>query len=109
MGQTLTLANAPASRTPSSTVPGFERGKLLIRLAELIERDADELAAVESLDNGKAFSIARAFDVTELAANLRYYGGWADKNHGKVMEVNNTKLTVSDSVRAWRTLRAYIG
>jgi aldehyde dehydrogenase (NAD+) len=30
--------------------------------------------------------------VTETAATLRYYGGWADKNHGKVMEVDETKL-----------------
>ncbi|KZV88177.1 aldehyde dehydrogenase [Exidia glandulosa HHB12029] len=73
-------------------VPGFERGKLLIRLAELIEEHADALAAVEALDNGKAFAIAKSFDVTESAAVFRYYGGWADKLHGKVIETNPTKF-----------------
>ena len=38
-------------------VAGRDRGRILIRLAELIEEHADELAAIESLDNGKAFSI----------------------------------------------------
>jgi len=66
--------------------PGFERGKLLMKIATLMERDADILASIEALDNGKAFSAARGFDVTESAATFRYYGGWADKIHGKVIE-----------------------
>ncbi|CAE6371958.1 unnamed protein product, partial [Rhizoctonia solani] len=65
-------------------VSAVERGKILIRIAELIERDIDEIAAVEALDNGKAFSIAKGFDASEAAACFRYYGGWADKHHGKV-------------------------
>jgi len=73
-------------------VPAFERGKLLMKLAELFEEHADTLAAIESFDNGKAFAFARGFDVPEAAACLRYYGGWADKDHGKVVEVNNQKL-----------------
>lgn len=55
-----------------------------MELAQAIEANADEMAAIESLDNGKAYSFARGFDVPEAAACLRYYGGWADKNHGKV-------------------------
>lgn len=90
-------AAVKAARTAFETswgtsVPGFERGKLLIRLAELIEQNLDELASIESLDNGKAFAIAKAFDFTEVAANLRYYGGWADKNHGKTIEVDPAKF-----------------
>ena len=65
-------------------VPGHKRGALLMELAQAIEANADELASIESLDNGKAYSFARGFDVPEAAACLRYYGGWADKNHGKV-------------------------
>ncbi|KAG8723444.1 aldehyde dehydrogenase (NAD(P)(+)) ald5, partial [Ceratobasidium sp. 395] len=64
-------------------VSGVKRGEILIKLAELIERDIDEIAAVEALDNGKAFSIAKGFDASEAAACFRYYGGWADKIHGK--------------------------
>lgn len=75
-------------------VPGFKRGQMLMRLAELIEENIDEIAAIESLDNGKAFSIAKGFDITEVAGCLRYYGGWADKNHGKTVEVDPGKLHI---------------
>ncbi|KAG9097323.1 aldehyde dehydrogenase (NAD(P)(+)) ald5 [Ceratobasidium sp. 370] len=73
-------------------VSGVNRGKILIRIAELIERDIDEIAAIEALDNGKAFSIAKSFDASEAAACFRYYGGWADKVHGKVVEIDDTRL-----------------
>jgi len=73
-------------------VSGVERGKILIKIATLIERDIDEIAAVEALDNGKAFSIAKAFDATEAASCFRYYGGWADKVHGKVAEIDESRL-----------------
>jgi len=43
----------------------------------LIERDQDELAAIETLDNGKAFTYAKFFDVKETAFCFRYFGGWA--------------------------------
>lgn len=69
-----------------------ERGKLLMKLADLMEAHADELGALETLDNGKAFSIARGFDVMESAHTMRYYGGWADKDHGKVIEINSGKM-----------------
>ncbi|EJT99149.1 aldehyde dehydrogenase [Dacryopinax primogenitus] len=73
-------------------VPGSERGRLLMRLADLIEKNAEELAAIEALDNGKAYSIALDFDVTQSAAVIRYYGGWADKIQGKTIEVDETKF-----------------
>lgn len=53
-------------------VPGHERGKLLIQLAEAIEKDADIIAAIESMDNGKAFTFSRGFDISEGANCLRY-------------------------------------
>ena len=54
------------------------RGRLLVKLADLFEKNADLLAAVESLDNGKAITMAKG-DVAACAGCLRYYGGWADK------------------------------
>lgn len=72
-------------------VPGFERGKILLKLANLMERDADILASLEALDNGKTFGAARGFDAAESAACFRYYAGWADKIHGKVIEQSNDK------------------
>ncbi|TKX19708.1 aldehyde dehydrogenase-6 [Elsinoe australis] len=61
------------------------RGKLLNNLANLFEKNIDALAAIESLDNGKAISMAKG-DVGMAAGCLRYYGGYADKIHGKVID-----------------------
>lgn len=56
-----------------------ERGAVLRRLADLIERDADELALLESLDMGKPLSQTRSVDVPGTAATFRWYGELADK------------------------------
>ncbi|TVY35659.1 Aldehyde dehydrogenase [Lachnellula subtilissima] len=68
------------------------RGKMLVNLANLIEKNADLLAAVESLDNGKAVGMAKV-DVSMVAGCLRYYGGWADKIEGKVIDTNPDTFT----------------
>ena len=62
-----------------------QRGRYLVKLADLVERDLETIAAIESLDNGKAFSMAKV-DIGMVAGCLRYYGGWADKISGKVIE-----------------------
>ena len=65
-----------------------ERGKLLHRLADLIEKNADELARLEALDNGKPYKVAKAADLPLTIACYRYYAGWADKVQGKTIPVN---------------------
>jgi aldehyde dehydrogenase (NAD+) len=65
-----------------------ERGRLLYRLADLIEANADELARLETLDNGKPLSIAKAVDVAKTAACYRYFAGWADKVQGKTIPID---------------------
>ena len=70
-----------------SMSPG-KRGDLLYKLGELFYREMDTLAAVEALDNGKAFTMAKG-DVAMSADVLKYYGGWADKIHGKVIETDD--------------------
>lgn len=50
-----------------------------------MEKHAKTLAAIESLDNGKALGMANV-DVSLASQCIRYYGGWADKIHGKVIE-----------------------
>jgi aldehyde dehydrogenase (NAD+) len=65
-----------------------ERGIMLSRLADLFDKHSDKLAAVESLDNGKAHSMAK-IDVTLSSGCLRYYGGWADKITGTVIDTNH--------------------
>jgi aldehyde dehydrogenase (NAD+) len=65
-----------------------ERGRLLYRLADLIEKHADELARLEALDNGKPVSVARRVDVAKTIACYRYFAGWADKVQGKTIPID---------------------
>src|SRR5882757_9784806 len=65
-----------------------ERGRLLNRLADLIEKHADELATLESLDNGKPKHVAAAADLPLVIACYRYYAGWADKIQGKTIPIS---------------------
>eukprot|EP00112_Aurelia_sp_Birch-Aquarium-sp1_P000756 Seg1074.6 transcript_id=Seg1074.6/GoldUCD/mRNA.D3Y31 product="Aldehyde dehydrogenase mitochondrial" protein_id=Seg1074.6/GoldUCD/D3Y31 len=74
--------------SPWRTMDASDRGRLLNRLADLMERDAEYLAALESLDNGKPFMDAANADVPLSIKNLRYYAGWADKIHGKTIPVD---------------------
>jgi len=65
-----------------------ERGRLLYRLADLIEANTDELAKLETLDNGKPVARAKAVDVAKAIACYRYFGGWADKVQGKTIPID---------------------
>jgi aldehyde dehydrogenase (NAD+) len=65
-----------------------DRGRLLHKLADLIEENIDELAALETLDNGKPFRDARAADLPLTIKCYRYYAGWADKIHGKTIPID---------------------
>jgi len=65
-----------------------DRGRMLHRLADLIEQHADELAAIESLDNGKPVGVAKAVDVAATVGCYRYFAGWADKIHGKTIPID---------------------
>jgi aldehyde dehydrogenase (NAD+) len=69
-------------------IAASERGRMLNRLADLIERHADELARLESLDNGKPFAVAGAADLPLTVACYRYYAGWADKVQGRTIPIN---------------------
>jgi len=64
-----------------------ERGRVLLRLADLIERDAEGLAHLESLDTGHPLRDSRTLDVPRTAACYRYFGGMADKLQGDVVPV----------------------
>jgi aldehyde dehydrogenase (NAD+) len=72
---------------PWRKMAASERGRLLNRLADLIEKHADELAALETLDNGKPVAVARAADLPLTIACYRYYAGWADKVQGKTIPI----------------------
>src|SRR5579859_5349051 len=63
------------------------RERLLRALAEAVEEHADELAQIESLDNGKPVGLARHVDVRATVAHLRYFSGWPTKIEGEVLPV----------------------
>jgi len=69
-----------------------ERGRILYRMAELIDQRLDALARLETLDNGKPFREARAIDIKDAAECFRYYAGWADKIEGEVIPVSGSYL-----------------
>ncbi len=73
---------------PWRTMDARERGKILYRLADLIERNIDELAALETLDNGKPIRDSRNADLPLTIDCYRYYAGWADKLEGKTVPIN---------------------
>jgi aldehyde dehydrogenase (NAD+) len=76
-----------------SRMDARDRGKLMHRLADLIEEEIDELAALESLDNGKPVRDARAADLPLTIDALRYYAGYADKIHGQTIPVRGDYFT----------------
>lgn len=78
---------------PWSKMDARDRGRLINRLADLIEEEFDELAALESLDNGKPVRDARAADLPLVIDCLRYYAGYADKIHGQTIPVRGNYFT----------------
>ncbi len=64
-----------------------DRGRLINKLADLIEDEADELAQLETLDNGKPIRESKGGDLPLTIDCLRYYAGWADKIHGQTIPI----------------------
>jgi aldehyde dehydrogenase (NAD+) len=62
------------------------------KLVDLVAQNAEVLATIETLDNGKPYSVSLNDDVTEFQKVLRYYAGYADKNFGQVIDVGPSKL-----------------
>ena len=70
-----------------SSTPAADRGRLLLKLADAIESNADELATLETRDTGHPIRDASRLDVPRTAATFRYFGGMADKVQGSVVPV----------------------
>jgi acyl-CoA reductase-like NAD-dependent aldehyde dehydrogenase len=70
------------------TMDASFRGQLLYRIADLIERDREYLAHLETRDNGKPYSDSFNVDLALVIKCFRYYAGWCDKLHGKTIPVD---------------------
>src|SRR5262245_18537629 len=70
---------------PWSRMTGSQRGRLLWKLADLIEQHLEEFAELESVDNGKPLAVARVADVPLTVDMFRYMGGWATKITGSTI------------------------
>jgi len=70
-----------------------ERARIMLRLADLIEKHADELAQIETLDNGKPINESRYVDVPQTVETFRYYAGWATKLEGETINANTNFFT----------------
>ncbi len=72
---------------PWSRMDARDRGKLLAKVAELVMKNAEELATIETMDNGKPITESRNVDLPLTADTFFYYAGWADKIHGETIPV----------------------
>ncbi|KAK3439227.1 hypothetical protein EUGRSUZ_C03860 [Eucalyptus grandis] len=82
------LSSPSSSSTASSSILSKQRGRIMSKFADLIEENIDELAALDTIDAGKLFSVGKARDIPNAAMLLRYYAGAADKIHGEVLKMS---------------------
>ena len=85
------IGAARAAQVEWARRPPTERGRLIARVADLIEARADEIAEVESRNTGKLLVDTRR-EVIRAAGSFRYYGGWADKVVGEMIPVDQDHL-----------------
>ncbi|MFZ0878234.1 MAG: aldehyde dehydrogenase family protein, partial [Candidatus Acidiferrales bacterium] len=81
-------ARAAFDSGPWTKMSPSERGRLIWKLGDLIEKNLEEFAQLESLDNGKPLTIARIADVPLAADMFRYMAGWATKIEGNTIPIS---------------------
>ncbi|AEE78355.1 aldehyde dehydrogenase (NAD+)-like protein [Arabidopsis thaliana] len=67
---------------PWPKMSAYERSRVLLRFADLVEKHSEELASLETWDNGKPYQQSLTAEIPMFARLFRYYAGWADKIHG---------------------------
>ncbi|RZC59139.1 hypothetical protein C5167_006455 [Papaver somniferum] len=73
---------------PWPKMTAYERSRVLLRFVDLIDKHTDELAALETWDNGKPHAQAAKVEVPMFSRLFRYYAGWADKIHGLTVQAD---------------------
>ena len=84
----VTAARKAFDAGPWSKMTASERSRLIWKIGELIEDNAEEFAALETLDNGKPYTVAKAADVALAADMFRYMAGWCTKIEGSTIPLN---------------------
>jgi phenylacetaldehyde dehydrogenase len=82
------LAARTAFEGPWSALPAIARQNMLLKLAELLEEHGEELAQIETLENGKNVMLSRLIEVKASAEYIRYMAGWATKIYGQTFDVS---------------------
>ncbi len=83
----VTAARKAFEEGPWRNIDARDRGRVLLEIANLIEKNEDELALLETLDNGKPISETTNVDIPLVIDCFIYYAGWADKIHGETIPV----------------------
>ncbi|KAJ1419822.1 Aldehyde/histidinol dehydrogenase [Sesbania bispinosa] len=71
---------------PWPRLPGTERARIMMKWADLIDQNIEEIAALDTIDAGKLYHWCKAVDIPAAASTIRYYAGAADKIHGEVLK-----------------------
>jgi acyl-CoA reductase-like NAD-dependent aldehyde dehydrogenase len=87
VARAVAAAREAFSSGPWSSMPASARERLMFALAAALEERAEELAQIESLDNGKPVGLAQYVDVGGAVGHLRYFAGWPTKIEGSVLPV----------------------
>ncbi|MGO9322215.1 MAG: aldehyde dehydrogenase family protein [Solirubrobacteraceae bacterium] len=87
VARAVAAARAAFADGPWATMPASGRERLMHALADAIEARAQEIAQIESLDNGKPVGLAQYVDVNGAVGHLRYFAGWPTKIEGGVLPV----------------------
>ncbi len=88
INRAVSAARAAFETGPWSKMTASERGRLVWKLADLLEANLEEFAEIETLDNGKPMKVARAADVPLAVDLFRYMAGWATKIEGNTIPIS---------------------
>jgi aminomuconate-semialdehyde/2-hydroxymuconate-6-semialdehyde dehydrogenase len=86
------IAAAKAAFPAWSQAQAAERSRILLAIADAIEREADELARIESIDNGKPVTLARTSDIPRAIANFRFFATAILHSHSELHAGDGTAL-----------------
>src|SRR5262245_22459099 len=78
---------------PWPKLPASERGRMVWKLADLLEANIDDMAERETLDTGKTLFDSRKIEMPFAAGVFRYYAGWAGKTHGETLPLRDDAFT----------------